>query len=328
MIILMVLCDFVVRYDPKKDTIEDISKRIIQSLFIGRLKQKKPCIIFIAGGSGEGKSWGSVRLQEELLEEQGLNLDHHINTINVFTPLEYAEKLDALLYNKEHKKVNIICVHEARELINAKEWYNFLNRAIGDVNAMSRRVKRLIIIIISQSIKDISNDVRHSIHYYCKAARPRGKRARIYIKKTWLDDRDLEKPKLRKRGINGFIVYPDDTYRRCKPPYLELSRPRKVNIDFFEKADFESKSKILKNKIQKLIMGLKKELEIGNEKLETMVDFYSTHTENLTIIGKQRKNKWLLKPEVKKMHDLTDQEVKTFQDQLNEKLKEKGVIGE
>jgi len=215
----MTFCDFVVKYDPEKETPVDLTKKILFSLIILRLRAHKPAVIFVAGESGEGKSFSTVSLEDTLLEMQGINLLDVFNDVNVYTPLEYPKKLDALLFDKRLKKVNIITMHEAREVVKAKNWRSFLTSSISDINAMSRSVKRLAIFIISQFIRDVTTDIRYTMNFYVKAVRPRGKAARLYIFKMWKDDTDLEKPKLRKRKIMGYIVLPSGKYQKYIPKY-------------------------------------------------------------------------------------------------------------
>lgn len=319
--------DFKVKYDPETDQPEDLTKRVLYSLIIRRIKARKPVVMFLSGDSGEGKSFSALRLQELLLEMQGgLSLNDYLNHINVYTPLQYPKKIDALLFDKDLKKINILCVHEARELIKAKKWHTFLSQAISDVNAMSRSVKRLCFIIISQFIRDITTDVRYTLNYYVKVSRPIGKRARLYISIMWKDDRDLEKPKLRRRRLRGYIIDNKGRQRIYEPEYLELSKPDKDVITEFEKQDFEAKAKIIRHKVDKLIQEMSVELEVENRKVDAMLTWYIDNKEHLNTIAKRYKGKWKLKPEVKIMHDLTDIEAKEFQDKLNQKLKDEGMI--
>lgn len=322
----MAFCDFVVKYDPSKDTPADLTKRVIYSIFIKRLKHKKPCIIFLGGDSGEGKSESSITLQDIALEVQGLDLKDYFSDINVYTPLEYPQKLEALLFDKRLKKVNFITMHEAREIVKAKNWQSFLTQSIADVNAMSRAIKRLGIIIISQFIRDIASDIRYTLNYYIKVTRPKGKLARLYISVLWKDDRDLEKPRLRKRKLSGYLVSPKGRYRRYVPEYLELHRPRKELIDIFEKEDTAAKSAIIKKKMGRLIKEMQEDVGIESDKVNTMVDFYSEHQENLTQLGKRRKGKIKLTEDFKAMHGLDKLEAKRFEERLAEKLKAKGLI--
>jgi len=320
--------DFKVKYFPETDSPLDLTKRILYSIVIRRMKFHKPAILFISGDSGEGKSFGALKLQEILLEMAGLKLIDYLEDINVHTPLEYPKKLDNLLNDKKRlKKIDIICMHEAREIIKAKMWHSFLNQAVADVNAMSRSIKPLCIMIVSQFIRDISTDIRYTLNYYMKCSRPMGgnKRTRLYISVMWKDDRDLEKPKLRKRKLTGHLIYPDGTMRRYTPKYLELTRPSKEVVDIFEKNDFESKQKILKNKIRKLITVMENELNFDNKKIDAMVTFYMKNPENRALIIKyKRGDKFIIKKEAKAMHDLDDEELKEFQNKLNEEFN-KGI---
>ena len=88
----MAFCDFVIKFDPKKDGNEEITKRILYSIVIKPIKRKKPRIIFIGGDSGEGKSTSFVRLQQLLCEIQGIDFKKYIHIMNCFTPLEYPRR--------------------------------------------------------------------------------------------------------------------------------------------------------------------------------------------------------------------------------------------
>lgn len=319
-------CDFVVRYDPDVDTKEDLTKRILYSIIIKRLKANKPAISFLGGDSGEGKSWAALRLQEILLEIQGLYLKDYIDDVNVYTPLEYAQKLDNMLYEKRLKKVNIITIHEAREVIKAKLWHSFASQAIADVNAMSRGIKPLNIIIISQFIRDITTDVRYSINFYMTVSRPKNKRSRLYINVMWKDDSDLEKPKLRKRKLSGYVVMPDGRYKRYVPQYLIMSKPQKDIRDVFEKADKESKTTIIRNKLSRLVDEMKLDIGDTSDRVNRLVDYYMNNIDNLSSIGRRWRGKWRINTDATKMLDMNKKEIESFQIIINDRLKNEGVI--
>lgn len=318
--------DFVIPYDPDKDSLKDITERIFYNLFIKRIKGHKPVICFLGADSGEGKSLTYLAVSEILLRLQGQDIRKCLHDINVYTPLEYPKKLDRLLFDKELNKINIIGIHEARDAINAKDYQSFLARSIADINAQSRSVKRLMIFVISQFIRDITTDVRYTITYYCKIYRPLGKKARLMIYKMWKDDRDLEKPRLKKYKISGFLVYPNGKYRRFTPDYFEITKPDKDIVQAFEQKDYEAKANIIKKKIEKLIRDIEKKNDIQSDKVKTMVDWYITHQDSLTLIGRRGKRGFKLKPDFKKMHDLSTQEQKDFKEQLDSALKERGMI--
>lgn len=327
--------DFVVKYDPDNDTSNDLTKRIIYAIFVRRLLYKKPVVIFVGGDSGEGKSLSILTLEWLILSIQGIDLRDVLHDVNVYTPLEYPKKLDALLGMKNInpvdrarlKKVNVIAIHEARELIKAKTWYSFLNQAIGDINALSRAIKRLCIIVCSQFIRDISTDIRYTLNFYITIKRPLGKPARLYINVMWKDDRDLERPRLRKRRIYGLLVLPDGRRRAFCPAYLEVGRPPIEIVQAFDKKDYEAKAGIIRRKIDKLIKNMEVELDAGFTKVGAMVDYYTKNIENLNIVGKMRGKKWIIKPEIKAAHDMTDAEYKEFQIRINEKIKKMNFSG-
>lgn len=319
----MVHSDFIIRFDPNTETKEDISKKILKSIILNRLKDRKPAPIGIFGESGEGKSYAALKIQEVLLEMQGLDIKDYLDYMNVYIPIQYPEKLDALLHNKELKKVNIICMHEAREVVKASQWQSFLNQAIGDVNAMSRTIKRLCIMIISQNIMDISKEIRHTLRYYCKVMRPRRQHTRLYINVLWKDDRDVQQPRLRKRRLSGYIVYPGNKYRRFIPEYIELRRPPKEVTAVFEQHDFEAKSFIIKNKLNKLLNEMRKDMDIEDNKLNIMLDFYMKNQETLSMIAKRTKRKgYKILPNIREMHGLSKEEAIKFEGMLQEKLKQ------
>lgn len=319
--------DFVVDYDPAKDTSEEVTGRILKAVFLRRLKHKKPVIMFIGGDSGEGKSITALRIQQLLLALQGLDIKEYLNDMNVYTPIQYPEKLKRLLFDERLKPVNIICMHEAREIIKAKLWYNFLNQAISDINAQARSVKRLMTIIISQFIRDISSDIRYTLNYYCKVSRPLGygKKARLTIYVLWKDDRDLEKPRLRKRMLQGYLRYPNGKYRKFVPTYLEVNLPPPEIIEEFEAQDYAAKANIIKRKIDTLIKDMEVELNVGTKKIDMIIEYYTRNEEMIKLIGKQTKKGFKLRPDFKDMHELTTIEADQFSRRLFTELEKKGL---
>ena len=315
------VCDFRIRYVPAKDTQEDLIKKILYVLILKRLKHNKPAVTFVSADSGEGKSLCTIRLEQLLLEMQGLNIKDYLHDINVYTPLQYPQKLDRILTAKELKQVQFICMHEAREVIKSKRWQDFVTQAVADVNAMSRSIKKLGIFIISQFIRDITTDVRYTINYYIKVTRPLGKRARLYIYVVWKDDRDLEQPKLRKRKLKGYLVYPNGKHKEFSPKYLEMRLPDKDIVKEFEEKDKESKLHIVRGKLEKMIKSMEKETDSNQGRVKKTLDFYMNNPDSLKLIGKKRGNKWKLTPKAREMHDFTKEEAASFEHMLNEKLK-------
>ncbi|KKQ76468.1 MAG: hypothetical protein US97_C0007G0010 [Microgenomates group bacterium GW2011_GWF1_38_5] len=320
--------DFVIKHDYSKESDADLTKKVIKALVINRLKANKPVVIFVGGDSGEGKSFGVLKLQETILELQGFNLIDYIDDVNIYTPIEYPEKLDALLHNIDLKKINLLAVHESRDLIRAKNWQSFLTQAVADVNAQSRSLKRLCFFIISQFIRDITVDVRYTLNYYVIVKRPMHGRARLYISVIWKDDRDLDNPKIRKRRLSGYVVSPSGRYRRYTPEYLELSKPSEAVVASFEAAEKIAKADIIRGKLDRLIKEMKSEANIQGRKVDSLVDWYSKNTDQLSIIGSLRRGRWRLNREFRDVHDLSKGEADKFELLLNERLKGFGDVVE
>jgi len=137
----------------------------------------------------------------------------------------------------------------------------------------------------------------------------------------WKDDRDLEKPKLRKRRLIGFLIDPKGRYRLFKPKYFEMGKPPKEIVDRFKELDFNSKSGIIRNKLDRLIKEMEMEMNVGNNKIAAMIGYYTKNMDLLRFIGKQTtKGAWKIKKEVMEMHDLTPTELKEFEKALNTKI--------
>lgn len=320
--------DFRVRYDPNKDTALDLTKKILYSLFIKRIKGHKPVYCFIGGDSGEGKSITTVTLQKLLYDIQGVDYKDFFEISNIFSPLQYPVKLEKILFEKEFKKANIITVHEARDLVKAKNWQSFLSTTIADVNAMSRSQKRLIFFIISQFIKDITKEVRYTLTYYCKVSRPIGGNARLVINKMWKDDRDLEQPKLRKRRIKGYLVYPNGVHRSYSPQYFELPKPDKEIVKEFERLDKEAKAGSIRSKLNTLISEMRMEIEGEQDRVTGLVNHFAENVESLHTIGKRWRGKWKVKKEAVEAFNLEKKDLKVFESKLNAKLKTMGYMSE
>ena len=318
--------DFIIRYDPKTETQQDILKKIIKSLFINRLSIRKPVICFIGGDSGEAKSSTAVKLMQIILSLQGQDIREYMtkedDVLNVYTPIQYPQKLQKILNEKKYKHINCIAIHESRDIIKAKMWHTFVATAIADVNAQIRQIKPLAIFIVSQFIRDITAEIRYTLTYYMTCYRNMdGRSATLHFYRMYKDDRDLENPKLKKRSFRGIIVYPDGTRRPYIFNNLRFTPPPKDLQDIFDTNDLAAKEKIIKGRLERLIKEMSLELQVGNPKIDAMIKYYSENPDSLRMIGRKAHKKWKLKPEVVQMHDLNTTEFKEFEKGLNEALK-------
>ena len=319
--------DFVITYDPKTDPMGTVGQKVLYHVIVRRLKGKKPAVLFIGGKSGEGKSYTALKLAELLLGMQGLDIAEYLDDVNVYTPAEYPVKLKAILHDKRLKKVNVLIVHEGRTLVSSKSWQSFTTQAIAHVNAMSRSIKRICFIIISQSIRDITVDIRHTIDFYCQAQRPIGRHVRLRINVMYMDERDLDNIKLRMRRLRGFMKNAETGRSRLLvPSFFEVTRPDKTIADLFDAADTKAKGSIIEKKMHKLIEAIRQETGEDDPKVSLMIDYYMKNPDNLRLIGKRWRGKWKLKKEAALMHSLSEPEIKEFQNGLNDRFKQMELI--
>lgn len=313
-------CDFVVPYSEDR---EATTKTILSRLFLTRIKNKKPTIVLITGASGEAKSYISLAVADCLLSVQGVDLAKHLKDIEIFTPMQYAEKMKRLLYEKELKKVNVVIIDEAREVVDAKDWFNFVNRAIAHINAMFRRLKPMVIIIVTQYTGDVDKAIRKSITYWGACQRPIGRKPYLRLFRIWLDERDIENPKIRRRRVFGYMKKEGREFK--VRPTFHFKMPRKELTQEYEQLNYDAKARIINLKLEALLKTLNKDVASADDKAESMAEFYAKKPELLNMVIERKRGKIVLKKEVSKMHDITPEEKKLFHEKLLNKLVERGI---
>ena len=319
----MVARDFVIRYDPEKDTGATILKKIVNSTIVKPIKSNKPRVVFVSGGSGSGKSETTLFFQVILAKLFGWDIKKHIDDINIYTPAQYSEKMQKLLYDKELKKVNVATIHEARMLVNAKDWQSFTSRSVAHVNAMSRSIKRIVFFIVSQYIRDISTDIRYTLNHYWRISREDGKPVKLYWDVMYSDERDLENVKLKKRKLQGYLVLPNGKYQSFKPDYFEIPRCDKELRQIMEEADREAKRGIIEEQLQELFDQMNLKQNDKTEKLSKIAEWYIKSPDRLIQLGKlnQRKN-WRIHKGAIDRHSLKKEEVPILEKMVEKMVKE------
>ena len=334
----MVPHDFCIRYNPFKGEGEkEITERLLYTLVIKRIKANKPTVWFIGGDSGEGKSSTALTIQHALCNSMGISLLDNLEHMNIMHPKEYADKLKNLLYSKDPtiKKLRFFCLHEARTIVNAKDWNSKLAKLISNVNAMSRAIKPLCMIIISQFIKDIQTTVRYTLTYYSTITRPlNGGYGNLRIYKLYKDDSDLEKPKIKKRLIQGYIMKAkhinadplvesdwERVWTRLKS--IKLHKPDKDVYEKFIKLDVEGKTDQMLKEMEEMSEQFKIESGEEDNKINKIANHYTSNVTTLALISKKVRGEWRIKPDVKQMHGLTTKDVQRLQDTVNNIVKDK-----
>lgn len=318
--------DFIIKIDKpiNEFSLEEqraLSENILQRILLNRIKKNKPTVVLLVADSGEGKSYTALKICDIILKAQGIDFAKHLNDVVVYTPLEYARKIDNLLNNKELKKVNVIMIDEARELVKASTWYSFVNRAIADVNAMSRGIKPMVFIVVTQFIKDIDPATRRTLTFYGKCARPH-RRVKLWLYKLWKDDRDIERPELRKRRIYGVIKR--GNRKAVIKPTFNFSMPRKELVEPYEIMQRQQKGRLIRRKLELLIKNLEKEFKGIYNKVDAIVKWYSERPGQVKFIIERKGKKIKLTKDVQAMHDLTSDECNELEKRLMEKYEKGG----
>ena len=235
--------DFEVQW---QGNIQDTTNQIFQHLFVRRIKAKKPCVILMTGASGEGKSNTALHLADEQFKIIGLDFKDYVQRSVVGSIVDFGPKTKAMLGDPELKKAFILIIDEAAATVNSKDWANITNRAVNFINNMSRAIKPLLIIIIAQSLKQVDSQLRQTVNFYMPVRRSYNKPAKAKLYKFYINERDLEKPKLQKKLVRGYIV------NKGQKEYIELTdiefpKVRQDVWDIYKKDMIDSKSKLLES---------------------------------------------------------------------------------
>lgn len=321
--------DFVIDYSSDNN---EMMKNILRNIMVNRLEENKPCVIFVTGASGEGKSILAIKLSMVINEYYGIDTLSVLDDIIVYTPFQYMSKTEALLFHEEKnrpdlKRVKVIIIDEARETMRAKDWYTFINRAIADCNAMSRAIKPMVIIIVSQFIKDIDSDVRHTFNFFIECKRPFRQSTRFTIEKVTIDNRDLERPKLRKRNVRGLIrKFTGKKHTGYLTfPHFKVSMPPPDITEKYRKSNYQEKAKIIHLRMAQSLEIMKKQYGPGFQTVESLVKYYMDNPDQLLLIRDKKVKKTRLNKQFDVIHPhLTSVEKQEFLIRIDEEIKKKG----
>lgn len=305
----------------------ELGAAIFRRLFLGRIKANKPCIVFIAGDSGEGKSETALKLGEIIAQAESTDIETFLTKQVIYTPFEYAEKFKWMMFSKEAKKKHILIFMEARELIKAKLWYDLINQSISDVNALSRTIKPIIFILTSQDTDDIIKDVRKTINYYGWVSRPAGEHVRLSLYKLW-KNRFIENPKTRQKTLKGLVRQPDGSFKSIEISRFFITRPSKELRDRFKILDRKAKTDIILKKLEVMQMIIERE-KPKFTKLEQLVETVMREQSLMNYVVKRTRAGGIkVRPEFKELYGLSVQELKEFQKILLNKLTARGLMAQ
>jgi len=309
---------FLVKYD---GDIIKTSKRIIHALVVNRVKRNKPCVICIVGKSGEGKSNVGLFISDATYELEGVDFADYVEHTVIMSALDFGNKTRKILRSKELKDAFIIMIDEAKATVNSQDWATAVNRTIAMVNSLSRAIKPMAIIVVAQSLKDIDRATRETIDYYIKVSRDdEGGHAKIY--EFWVDDRDLDRPKTKKRIVSGMI---EDQQGNIQPYQLNKITFGKVRKEVWNKYNsimYEAKDKLIEAEFENLDRYLQD--KYSNKEIERVVkiaEYLQANPQQINEYGIYKYKKWRLNDEFKRHFNLSDLQVKELEKNISQHLK-------
>lgn len=309
---------FSVKYD---GDIIKTTERIIHALIINRVKRNKPCVICIVGKSGEGKSNAGLFISDVTYKLENIDFADYVNKTVIMSALDFGNKTRKILRSKELKEAFIIMVDEAKATVNSQDWATAVNRTIAMVNSLSRAIKPMAIIIISQSLKDIDRATRETIDYYIKVTRDDdGGHAKIY--EFWVDDRNLDRPITKKRIVSGMIEDENGNIQPYQLNKITFGKVRKEVWQPYNALMYEAKDKLIEAEFENLDRYLQD--KYSNKEVERIVkiaEYLQANPDQINEYGHYKRRIWTLKKEFKEHFNLSDLQVKELQKNLTTYLR-------
>lgn len=301
---------------------EKLSEEIMARIFLSRIHNQKNTIILITGRSGEGKSRLALRIAEICARKENWDLHKYLDTVLMFTPVEYQRSMKKILYDPNYKEVNIAWLDEARVLVDKSKWQTFVNQSIAHVNAMVRGLKRIIFIIVTQSPKDIDASIRRTADFWIQCTRPQHKStyARVYY--FYENMYDIENIKLKYGKVRGLIRMPDGKRIAIKPKHFVVRMPSPELDLAYSKLHDERKGRVLQAKIDELAKSFEKNDSSTFTRIDSLIEWVLEKPERQVELLKKYRGKLRLLPNARTNFDLTDSELQYFDKKMNEKIGE------
>jgi len=302
---------------------------ILDYALLYRTERKKQTVLVLTGDPGEAKSSIAQALTEKLLKNRGIEYLPYVSDVTVYTPFEFPEKEKRLLEDKDLKKIPVMIIDEARLVVKAKNWQDFLNQAIADIFALQRRVKQLVLIIVTQDLGDIDKDIRRLITYWGECYRPLNGAAELRISRFYKDTKDPEKIKLKKRGLKGIIQMPDGRQVLDFPRFV-FRMPSKEVWKKYDEDNFKNKGSIIKQKLEEMMDRMKKDIGLKEKSRENiLLKYYLTpekYQELLYHFKTTNRGNYKLKPGARQVLGLQPSEARRFELEVKNRMKNFGEV--
>ncbi len=311
---------------PNFKTDEELKKLMIDRLYIRRIKKNKPTKTLFCGQSGEGKSWSALQFSDIIQEQLGSDFAQYSRIATIHTPLDFSEKIDKILYDKEYKDLHCVLLDEASNLLSAYEWQQYLTQATNKILNQSRRVKPMCVFLVTQFMGDLTMNSRKSLTYYGICERPHYSKTKVYFYETYekIDFKDLNRTKIGGRKIKGFFRNDENIMTPFDFKTFEMGKLRKEIAEPYERDSFEAKSKMIQSDLSKLMEQMKKKYGDTNNRTTTIIQQWKEKPNLYDSLIKRKGIKIKLKEDVKILYGLSREEFKEIETRLNEEYR--GVL--
>lgn len=321
--------DFIVE---EPDDKAELGSEILCRICIARLRAGFQVFIFIAGGdttgTGHGKSYFVLRWIDKLLAKLGIKFEEYFEDIVVFTPLEYLEKMNAILKDPRLKHIPVLMVDEVSEVLDATEWQTFVNKAIRSVNVKSRGVKNIVVFFLSPDIHDLEKGSRRMLTFYGECTRPLSGSTKVVLERPYKVRRGLEDVFYDTRTIKGIVRGKKKNYYLY--PSFKIKLPRKEITDIYDPIQRERKAAMVGRDIEEAISILKKKYGEKYDRVDLIVSKFIEKPEMQPLFFKWGRKKGQdalkLQPEFSKAFDLNPSEQQEFISRFLNKYKQNQKI--
>lgn len=318
--------DFYVSFqdDPTK-----LNQSMLSYAWLARNKAGKNTFVAHTGESREGKSSNTIYELDFMLAERGISIKKHIHDIMVYTPFEYPEKLQNILYEKPYKEIPFLVLDDSRFVVGAKNWQSFSNRAIANVASISGRIKPITLILNTLFLGDIDKEIRLMLNFWGSTYRPLSGPSEMRYYRFWLDEIDPERLRLRKRKFKG-IVLKGKKPQMYEPKKFVFPRPQKEIWKMYDEESYRAKGRIIQKKLDELLVHMKKQIGI-NDRIEALINFYSDKEfperyNELMEHFEFKYKKLRLRKEANEVLGLSKEDAREFTQRISEKFrKNEGV---
>jgi hypothetical protein len=257
-----------------------------------------------------------------MFKREGLDFAQYVRQAVIGGIEDFGPKAKAILNDKELKDCFVIIIDEAAATVNSKDWSSLTNRAVNFINNMSRAIKPLLIIIIAQSLKQVDSQTRQTVNYYMPVTRSYNNPAKAKIYKFYINERDLEKPKLQKKLLRGYIDY-ENNKELIELKDIEFPRVRDAVWDLYKVDMLDSKNKLLEAEFDKLAKHLlEKNSDQQKQRIEALSKYLWSNKYILSNFAKFTKKKWSLKDDFLIAFSVTDLEKRDIEKLLQSKVRE------